>query len=211
MPAQPHDAHTLEHEILNALDGPGCAVCALNRRAVEGWVDSLLNEGVTNVASRLAFREAGGLCSDHADMLERRGHPLGVAILMEDLLTQANPARLGRRFAVRCAACGWLREAEERYVTALDKALARGEARQRFQESPGLCVPHMRRLIQRVGRGREAWIRSACAAHLAPLSAELAEIIRKHDYRHRDESWGDEADAWRRAVARWRGDCVARG
>ncbi len=207
----PVDKHTTEHDVLEALGGEGCAICALNRVAVEGWIDSLLREGVTNVKSRLKFREAGGLCREHGRILEARGNPLGVAILMEDLLTQANPAHLGRRSAVRCAVCEYLRETEARYVDALAKALVWPEAREAFAASPGLCVPHMRRLISRARRPVETWVRTTCAAHLEPLAAELAEAIRKYDYRFRGEPWGEEADAWRRAVARWSGDCVAEG
>jgi hypothetical protein len=38
------------------------------------------------------------------------------------------------------------------------------------------------------------------------LHAELAEIIRKHDYRYRDEPWGPEKDAWSRAAAKLAGE-----
>ena len=203
------DKHTTEHIVIEALGGEGCAICALNRSAVEGWLDSLLREGVTNVKSRLAFREAGGLCRDHGTMLDVRGNSLGVAILMEDLLTQANPAYLSRRTVIRCAACDFLRETEARYVDALGKALVWPETRERFAASPGLCVPHMRKLFLRARRPVETWVRTTCAAHLEPIAAELAEIIRKHDYRFQGEPWGDEADAWHRAIARWSGDCVA--
>jgi len=203
------DKHTTEHAILEALELPECAVCALNQRAVEGWVDSLLRDGVTNIRSRLRFREAGGLCADHSRLLDERGNPLGVAILMHDLFTEASPAQVGKRAAVRCEACNFLRETEARYVDALAGALVWPETRKAFEASRGLCVPHMRRLLRRARRPVETAVRMACAAHLEPLTAELAEIIRKNDYRFRHEEWGPEADAWKRALERWSGTCVA--
>ena len=36
------------------------------------------------------------------------------------------------------------------------------------------------------------------------LVAELEEFVRKNDYRFRDEPWGGERDAWRRALLRLR-------
>jgi hypothetical protein len=204
-----HDKNTTEHEVLDALALPECAICALNRRCMDGWVDSLLREGVTNIGSRLRFREAGGLCGDHSRLLEERGNPLGVAILMYDLFTEASPAQIGKRAAVRCEACHFLRETEARYVDALAGALVWTESRERFAASQGLCIPHVRRLLRRARRPAETWVRMACATHLEPLTAELAEIIRKNDYRFRGEEWGPEADAWKRALARWSGSCVA--
>jgi hypothetical protein len=203
------DKFTTEHEIMDALELPGCAICTLNRRAIEGWVDSLLREGVTNINSRLRFRDAGGLCGEHSVLLDERGNPLGVAILMYDLLTEAGPAQISKRASVRCNACDFLRETEARYVDSLAGALVWPETRQRFEASEGLCVPHMRRLLRRARRPAETWVRMACATHLEPLTAELAEIIRKNDYRFRGEEWGEEADAWKRALARWSGACVA--
>lgn len=203
------DKHTTEYEVLEALALPDCAICVLNQRAVDSWVDSLLREGVTSIPSRLRFREAGGLCGDHSRLLEARGNPLGCAILMLDLLTEASPAQVGKRGTVRCEACHFVQETERRYIDALAGALVWPENRATFEASQGLCVPHMRRLMRRAKRPVETWVRMACAAHLEPLAADLAEIIRKNDYRFRHEEWGAEADGWRRALARWSGSCVA--
>ena len=35
---------------------------------------------------------------------------------------------------------------------------------------------------------------------LAALQLELAELIRKNDYRFSEEDWGAESDSWRRAI-----------
>lgn len=209
MPLMKEDKHATEHEVREALTRGGCAICALNRRAVEGWIQSLLREGITDVKARLRFREAGGLCGEHTRLLEDHGSPLGVSILLHDVLTQASPAASGRHAAPRCGVCAYLRETEARYVDALAAALVWPDVQASFQSSAGLCVPHIQRLIRRARRGTDHWVRMACAAHLEPLISELAEIIRKHDYRYAAEPWGEEADAWRRAAARWSGECVA--
>jgi hypothetical protein len=204
------DKHTTEHEVREALSRPGCAICALNQRAVDGWIQSLLREGITNVPARLRFRESGGFCGEHTRMLEDYGSPLSVSILMYDVLTQASPASPGRRSAPRCGVCDHLKEAEARYIDALAGSLVWPEVQRAFESSDGLCVPHIQRLIRRARRGTEQWVRLTCAGHLEPLISELAEIIRKHDYRYAAEPWGAEADAWRRAAARWSGACVAK-
>jgi hypothetical protein len=204
-----HDKQITEHEVREALARPGCAICALNHRAVDGWIQSLLREGITDVKARLRFRDSGGLCGEHTRLLEDRGSPLGVSILLHDLLTQASPASTARRATPRCGACGYLAESEARYLDALAATLVWPDVQTLFAQSEGLCAPHIQRLIRRARRGTEHWIRVTCAQHLEPLVAELAEIIRKHDYRYAAEPWGEEADAWRRAAARYGGECVA--
>jgi len=44
-------------------------------------------------------------------------------------------------------------------------------------------------------------LRAASAEHLARLTAEVAEFIRKNDYRFVGEVFGPEGDSWRRALA----------
>ncbi|HEY3268909.1 MAG TPA: DUF6062 family protein [Armatimonadota bacterium] len=202
------DKQATEQIVLEALTGEGCAVCRLNRSALERWIDSLLREGITDVKARLGFRTAGGLCGEHGRLLEERGNPLSVAILMRDLLTEAPPADSPRE--VRCAACEFLSETEARYVAALARVLEADANRARFASAPACCTPHVRRLMRRARRSVHGFLQKTLAAQHAPLAAELAEVIRKHDYRYAAEGWGDEADSWRRAVALWSGDCVAR-
>lgn len=172
-------------------------------------MQSLLREGITNVKARLRFRDSGGFCGEHTRLLEDHGSPLTVSILMHDVLTQASPAAPGRRATPRCGVCAHVKEAEARYLDALAAALVWPEVQKAFEASDGLCVPHIQRLIRRARRGTEHWVRLTCAGHLEPLISELAEVIRKHDYRYAAEPWGGEADAWRRAAARWSGSCVA--
>ena len=109
------DRHATEHALLEALQEPGCAVCTLNRNALDAWMDSLLREGILDVKSRLRFRGGGGFCPGHTLLLEQRGSPLPVAILLHDLLTQASPVE-GKPIKPRCSACAFLSEAEDRYV-----------------------------------------------------------------------------------------------
>jgi len=67
--------------------------------------------------------------------------------------------------------------------------------------SEGLCFPHLRSALEKI---REA---AACEqlllihrARLETLESELAEFIRKNDYRFKAEGFGKEGDAWLRAV-----------
>src|SRR4029077_3438316 len=68
--------------------------------------------------------------------------------------------------------------------------------------SEGVCLRHMRAAQQQGGAGAEQVVRQTRPA-VERLLAELAEVIRKEDYRFRDEPRTDaERTATSRAIAR---------
>jgi hypothetical protein len=72
-----------------ALGLPGCAVCRLKTEAADGFVESLLYEGVTDPDRRHTLRQSQGYCHEHMWSLERTGASLGTAIIAQDLLQRA--------------------------------------------------------------------------------------------------------------------------
>ena len=71
-----------------------------------------------------------------------------------------------------------------------------------YESSDGLCLPHFRQALARVRDERvfEALI-NVQRVVWERLVSHLSEFIRKSDYRFQDESWGEERDAWLRAIA----------
>lgn len=117
----------------------------------------------------------------------------------------ATTAKLVARLAPQrsCLACERAGTMEAIYLdTLLDRLLGEGGLLAAFQSSDGLCLPHLRLVLPRV-RDRAAFeaLVSAQAARWKRLDADLVEFIRKNDCRFRDETWGQERDAWRRAAA----------
>ena len=74
------------YELREALCQPGCAVCRLRAESADGFVESLLWEGVNDPERREEIRQAQGFCHKHAWSLVRTGASLGSAIIMHDLL-----------------------------------------------------------------------------------------------------------------------------
>src|SRR5215831_10378954 len=68
---------------IEALQTSGCALCHMSQR----YVETLLNEAVTDVGQRDTWREARGLCHWHAWMATKTPHSAGsLAILYADVL-----------------------------------------------------------------------------------------------------------------------------
>jgi hypothetical protein len=101
-----------------------------------------------------------------------------------------------------CPVCQKRDEMLSIIISSLVDSLRQAEMVEALQASDGLCVPHLRLALQSVQD--VASCEKLIAIHrekLEALHAELAELIRKNDYRYIKEEFGKEGDSWLRAVA----------
>ena len=225
---------------IEALQTPGCALCHMAQRKGQRYVETLLNEAVTDVDQRDSWRQARGLCQWHAWMAAETPHSAGsLAILYADVLrhdlghlaalTAAAPATrrwrarhaLGRRVQDwlrswrqqrSCPVCRLWREQERLYLQVLLDDWQAPELVQMFTASSGLCWQHTLLLVEQ--GMQHAHLQAVLAVqqvHLQKLQGELQEFIRKLDYRFGRQPYGREADAWRRVVALYVGLRGAQG
>lgn len=103
-----------------------------------------------------------------------------------------------------CPVCREREETEAQLIRVLGDALVEVEDdfRAAFRRSDGLCLPHLRLALATLGSAEtgEA-LRETALTHQDRLRRHLREIVRKHDYRFRDEPSGEERGAATRAVA----------
>jgi hypothetical protein len=225
---------------IEILQTPGCALCCMALRKSQRYVETLLNEAVTDVDQRDTWRQARGLCHWHAWMATETPHSAGsLAILYADVLrhdlghlaalTAAAPTtrrwRWRHSLAQRvhdwlrswgqqqpCPVCNLWREQERLYLQVLLDDWQEPTLAQAFAASSGLCWRHTLRLVE---EGRQhAHLQTVLAVqqvHLQKLQDELQEFIRKLDYRFGRQPYGREADAWQRVVALYVGMRGAQG
>ncbi len=202
-------------EVRHALARHGCAVCHLTHRSVGRFLKALSYEQVNDIDVRAELRASRGFCALHAQRwLSMSGNVLGTAIIYRDVITaalrglDAPPERSGLRSLlsgrpreVGCVVCSAEADAEGRYVDALVAALVDPALADVLRHSDGLCLPHTRRAVERGGKRAEPLLALA-RKHAEQIVAELDEVIRKEDYRFKDEPRTDaERTAPRRAVA----------
>jgi hypothetical protein len=103
----------------------------------------------------------------------------------------------------RCPVCINAAEVEGHLCATVATAMKRSDDFiVHFRGSAGLCLAHFGALIGSTSPAdmRAALIDAQVAIWQA-LEADLAEFIRKTDYRFRHEKFGAERDAWERAIA----------
>ncbi|MCZ7567406.1 MAG: DUF6062 family protein [Ardenticatenaceae bacterium] len=217
--------HTPYFNLLDALKAPGCALCRLGQRAAAQYLEAILYESVNDAGTQHTLTKAHGLCPTHSEHLLRLRDSLGTAILynavlghlleelpqngylradwLERLATRLGGTRDRTPVLVPhaiCPACRRRDEAADRAIEVFGEHHDDPDLRAALDASSGLCLPHIRQAVETLPgpalqplltRQQEAW---------RALRAQLAELIRKNDYRFRDEGFGEEGDSWIRAV-----------
>jgi hypothetical protein len=196
---------------------PGCPVCTLVYKSLGRYVDSLFYESMMDPAARDRLRESYGFCFEHAWLAIDSGlaDALGLAILYDDAcgaLARALPPgdnpKLSNKDVLKaiaakrpCPLCRQQDETLKRLIGVLGEAFGREDFHEAFQQSGGLCLPHLQMVLPQVHK-REGL--AVLVEHqrkvLNGLKNELTEFIRKNDYRFRSEGFGAERDSYKRAA-----------
>jgi hypothetical protein len=205
--------HAAYHELVEQLARPGCAFCALGARAAARSLESLCGEMLLDPPVRSRLRASLGFCAAHAHALDATAPRLTVAILYEDFLQHAEGeldawTQPRRRPSPQtpCPACQAVEQQEEEIARLMATFIEDPEMAAAYEASSGLCLPHTIVLCRRASKPARCRIVARERERIRHLRAELAAVIRKHDYRFRDEPWGDEKSAPGRAVKKIAGD-----
>ncbi len=215
--AAPRDSTAFE--VREALGEPGCAICHLALRSTTRIIRSIAYEQINDIDLRDTLRRARGFCNPHAHQWLREAHNvLGTALIYRDVLRAAlddldapsngrrgflNSLRgatdAGSERTAACPVCTAQREAEVRYVAALLAVAATDPSV--LAESDGLCRAHALMAVRRGGPAA-ALIAERAHEQIDALVRDLDEVIRKEDYRFRDEPrTASERTAPARAIA----------
>jgi hypothetical protein len=203
-------------------------MCRLEREQIQRYLDGFMYEDVTNVDLRAKMRAAQGWCQEHTAQAILVRDSLGLAIIYQDILQSVDkemrqhetgrslpsPSLLGRerttagqRLARRlspqrtCPACAVRDEISGVGLQTLVANVLDARSRPVYVSSSGLCLPHFRRALALTNDRSVIEVLAARQSQVMnDLVAELAEFIRKHDYRFRHEEMAGESDSWQRAI-----------
>ena len=207
------DAQTI-YELRLACQKPGCPVCTLVQRAGARYIEGTFNESMLDPGIRQKLAESMGFCYEHTwqSIDLKLSDALGHAILYQDVVRHVlstiaeNEKNPGQQLTSvldqvkGCPACRIEEETLERIVDSLVAALRDQDFVSEFQQSTGFCFPHLKRLLPKLDQKQQTAVLDHQRARMESLKAELAEFIRKCDYRFRNEVIGNEGDSYKRAA-----------
>lgn len=205
-------------ELQEMLQQPGCPICHVGRKVARSQLDALLYDSVTDKESREKLVDSMGFCSAHSrELLSFPGERLGATIIEWALLREAQrrlkasaPAAgaswrqrlLGQGAASSalaaddpCPVCAHQAEIEARSLRELLEHLL-GDLEKPLAAAGGLCWPHLELAMRSASDPR---------VHSALVSLhdqvwqgwidQMAEFIRKRDYRYSQETISDQESA----------------
>lgn len=121
--------------------------------------------------------------------------------------------------ASSCLMCETIQENMDRYMhTFFHLYQNDGDFRTRFEQSKGLCLPHLGRLLETaaeelsakdLGRFTETLTRLE-KENMDRIQEDISWFIKKFDYRYENDSWKNSKDAVERTVNKVRGWCVGK-
>jgi hypothetical protein len=133
-------------------------------------------------------QDEGGLVGKLRGMLAG-GAGDGMGRALADALEPAGP----------CPACEYSLKAEAHVIESFARSTDEVHFRMAFAaHAVGLCMPHFRAVLRLANYAGA--LAEAHADRLRTATARLREVIRKSDYRYRDEPRGEEFTAPRRSV-----------
>lgn len=205
----------------------GCPVCRIALRNVQRLIEATNYDALGDPGIRAELTEATGYCTLHAQQWLDTAFVLGTATLYRDVVMRtirelrelSGRRQLGGRLRSAlggsraggadvgtprrpCPACELRRESEAALIRTLVDRLRDDDAmRSAYEASEGLCIPHLRRALAASGDAVAfGCLRDRAVRTEETLLGHLNEIVRKHDYRNRQEPSGEEKGAAARTV-----------
>ncbi len=218
-------------QIIGALRQSGCAICRLAEEDEARHLYWFLDEEYY-LASTLEDLLDGGLCNRHAWVLADSGRVYQQSAMYQWLAqeTQSGLARYlvhlkaaerpwpwwafyKKRKALAppnptksCPICDTYDASAAYAAHLLVTCLGDPETLEAFRASPGICLPHFRLALKQANPRQAEVLLAEELVPLRALGANLAEYLRKTDYRYVHEPKGEERHAWRRAAALFSGE-----
>jgi len=146
--------HILYYEFTDALQNGECPICAIIKKRRERYFEHILSEQVNDIGFRKELRSTHGFCNFHTYMFYSFRKPLASSIIYEDLfLTEIEFLKKDKIVpaAKECIVCKIEREAEKEALEILQNYLKDSEFKKIFLDSKGLCVPHYKKAVLKMG------------------------------------------------------------
>jgi hypothetical protein len=208
------------HNLYEAFSQPGCAVCRLTLDSVHHYLDGVIYEYVNKPATHHAVRASRGFCARHAWHIQDHlnASALGVAVLYEGIVRnllkdmgsispgggrrQVGGAASTLEARGLCPACEHQATTENHLLRNLLEHIDQPEFAAGFEQSAGLCLPHLRQALEIPGlHSAKARLLASQQTIWSRLQADLAEFMRKYDYNYANEDiTEDEGTSPRRAI-----------
>jgi hypothetical protein len=174
---------------LQDLNAAGCLLCAYEKHQARRYLLGIANDGINDPPLRIRLRNKGGFCGRHTEEFVEEARVLSSAILLEAMLSyRLERARVGKRpVVVNCEACEIEMKTRDNVAKSVKRSRYDKELLDYLFRSE-LCAGHLELVCQQLPEPA----RYRFVDKHSQLMQNLAEVIRKHDYRFVSEGISEE-------------------
>lgn len=229
-----------EEALFQAVEQEGCPICLVTLEAMKRVMDSWQYEVFSDAENRQVLVRSLGFCPRHTWQLAHYPVAFQLALVYHDTLSEilANVKQRPQRSPVPkrgwfwakirrswrgsrqksaeiglvtvCSFCQRQSEVEARLVSTAIEMIASEQFRQGLSQT-GFCLLHFTQATHIAKNEEQRAILQKCQyGYMQRLHEDLAEQLRKHDYRFLKEPRGNEMIAWQRAAELFAGNAGAR-
>lgn len=218
-----------------------CPLCLLEKKSEQEAVEYALGAAMMEPDFRVESNDKG-YCRRHFEMMIQKSNKLSLALVMETLVAEnikklaafekklsakgggifkkkgttpaAELSKQLEEMEKSCIVCDKINYTMERYVTVLvEMWKTEPEFRTKFENSKGVCLPHMRKLLEaaskKLGSKESAEFASVLYTkqmqELKRISDDVHRFTLKFDYRNKDMEWNGAEDAPKRSIEKTAG------
>ena len=203
-----------------------CPICAAQSQAVFDFFAHWQYAVSRDEGARRAHRAARGFCRVHTWLFQQIAAPQGINLAYTPLVEAAAAelrlliGRPPRECAAgvdgllptteSCGACRLLRKTGRAQMTQFLALMATAEGQERFRQSQGLCLPHLKdALLSSPAQEVADVLLQEQANRLVELSEDMHSYSLKRDAIRRQLMNNNEENAWRRALVQIVGERTA--
>lgn len=217
-----------------------CIMCRVAKNMENENIDYFLGPSMMEPECRMVTNNRG-FCPRHLAALYERGNRLSLALMLDTHLEEVRErlSRKTKHFKTGGIASGGAKKSIEKITDELGRTVSscavcdklnkevvsaagnlvylwdkESEFRSKFGRSKGLCLPHMKMVLdvsadELSGKKLEEFVKELCnlqQSRLDELNEDVHWFTQKYDYRNQDAPWGNAKDALPRAVKRLGGE-----
>ena len=212
--ASQEDGRAERRLLAEALQSNRCPICFLLRDDEFQELCRWAGGGLENEEIRRRLDKAGGFCNNHFWLLREIHSPQSGSLVNDyvaaKLLEVLRKPRTDEKrahaqwlwnAAERCPLCACLRNREARHLRALADWLKAPPSWPEYENSRGLCVPHLVRLQALIDdQTFHEHLARAQAAQVERLQKEMRVFVRQFEAGQRWNISHDEWKAWERVI-----------
>ncbi len=217
-----------------------CIMCRVAKTMEENNLDYFLGPSMMEPECRMVTNNRG-FCKHHISALYERGNRLSLALMLDTHLEEVRNRlkRKTKHFKLSGIGAGGAKKSIEKVTDELDKIISscaicdkldreikaaagnlvylwnkESDFRRKFSESKGLCLPHMKLVLEESagelsGKSLDEFVKELCSlqtSRLDELNEDVHWFTQKYDYRNQDAPWGNAKDALPRTVKKLGGE-----